>query len=78
MPNHPDPSAMQEVMRLAQSETGQQLLALLRAKDGGAVHQAMHHAAAGNYDQVQQTLSTLMRSPDVQALLAQLEGEKHG
>lgn len=72
MQKNSDQFSMQEAMRLAQSEAGQQLFALLRAQDGGAVDQAMAQAAAGDYTQVKQTLSSLLSSPQVKAMLEQL------
>ena len=66
--------SMQEALRLAKSDAGQQLLAHLQRTDGHRLQQAMDQAAAGNYDQVKQTLSSLLASEDVKALLKQLEG----
>jgi len=63
---------MQEAMRLAQSEAGQQLFALLREQNGNAIDQAMTMAAAGDYTQVKQTLASLMSSPQVKAMLEQM------
>ena len=63
---------MQEAMRLAQSEAGQQLFAMLREQNGTAIDQAMTMAAAGDYTQVKQTLSSLLSSPQVRAMLEQM------
>lgn len=74
MQKNADHFSMQEVMRLAQSDTGQQLLALLKRENGAALQQAMEQAAAGDYAQVQKTMSSLLTSPEAQALLRQLGG----
>lgn len=74
MQKNADRFSMQEVMRLAQSDTGQQLLALLKRENGAALQQAMDQAAAGDYAQVQKTISSLLTSPEAQALLRQLGG----
>lgn len=74
MQKNADRFSMQEVMRLAQSDTGQQLLALLKRENGAALQQAMDQAAAGDYAQVQKTMSSLLTSPEAQALLRQLGG----
>lgn len=66
--------SMQEALRLAKSDAGQQLLAHLQHTDGDRLQQAMDQATAGNYDQVKQTLSALLASEEVQALIKQLEG----
>lgn len=74
MQKNADRFSMQEVMRLAQSDTGQQLLALLKRENGAALQQAMDQAATGDYAQVQKTMSSLLTSPEAQALLRQLGG----
>ena len=69
--------SMQEAMRLAQSETGQQLIAALRAQNTGAVSQAMEQAAAGDMEKARQSMSSLLASPQIQALLEQLRRDSH-
>ena len=64
--------SMQDALRLAQSQAGQQLFDQLRTQNPEAVNQAMEQAASGNYDQIKQTLSDLMSSPEVKAMLEQL------
>ena len=66
--------SMQEALRLAESDAGQQLLALLQRSDSEKLRQAANQAASGNYDQVKQTLSFLLQNDEVQKLLKQLEG----
>ena len=66
--------SMQEALRLAKSDAGQQLLAHLHRTDGDRLQQAMDQAAAGNYEQVMLTLSSLLASDEVKALIKQLEG----
>lgn len=66
--------SVQEAMRLAKSDAGQQLLAHLRQTDSVQLQQAMDQAAAGDYSQVKQTLSSLLESEEVKALLKQLGG----
>ena len=70
--------SMQEAMRLAQSETGQQLIAALRAQNTDAVSQAMEQAAAGDMEKAKQSMSSLLASPQIQALLEQLRRDSHG
>ena len=72
MKQNSDQFSMQEAMRLAQSEAGQQLFALLRAQNGNAIDQAMTQAAAGDYTQAKQTLASLLASPQVKAMLEQM------
>lgn len=65
---------MEEVMRLANSPAGQQLLAMLQRSDGDRVQQAADMAAAGDYAQAAKTLRSMLSSPEAQALLKQLGG----
>ena len=65
--------SMQDAMRLARSDAGQQLLQLLRQSDGDALRKAADLAAAGDYRKASASLSALLDSPEVKALLKQLE-----
>ncbi len=60
--------SMQEALRLARSDAGQQLLAMLRQYDSATLRQAADQAAGGNYRE----LSKLLEDPQLQALLKQL------
>lgn len=66
--------SIQEALRLAQSDTGQQLFALLQRTDPDTLRQAMDQAAAGDLNQAKNSLQTLMNSEDVKKLLQQLGG----
>lgn len=67
--------SMEDVMRIAKSPAGQQLLALLRQKDSAALAQATAQAKSGNYSQAGQTLSALLSSPEAQKLMKELGGK---
>ncbi len=73
-----DNFSMQEALRLANSDAGQQLLALLKQEHGTQLQRAMDQAGAGEYEQVQKTLGSVLSSPQAQELLRQLGGNKHG
>ena len=73
-----DNFSMQEAQRLANSDAGQQLLALLKQEHGTQLQRAMDQAGAGEYEKVQQTLGSMLSTPQVQALLRQLGGNDHG
>ena len=66
--------SMQEAMRLAKSDAGQKLLALLQQTDSNTLKQAADQAASGDYNHARQTLSSLLGSEEIQKLLKQLEG----
>lgn len=72
MQKYPDEASLQQAMRLAKSDAGQQLLALLKKNDSGALQQAMDQAAAGDIDAMQKTMNALLASPEAKALLKQL------
>ena len=65
--------SMQEALRLANSDAGQQLLALLKQSGSQQLQQAMQQASAGDYTAIKDTLAPLLSSPQVQSLLKQLE-----
>lgn len=67
--------SMEEVMRLAKSPAGQQLIAMLRQKDSTALAQATAQAQAGDFSQASQTLSAMLSSPEAQRLLKELGGK---
>lgn len=70
--------SMQDALRLANSEAGQQLLALLRRTNPDALQKAMEQASAGGYSQAAQTLSKAFSSPEVRSAMRKLEDEKNG
>lgn len=74
IPNDP---SLQQAMRFAQSSAGQQLLAQLQQSRDPAVQNAMEQAAAGNYEEAQRSLSSLLNSPEFQELLRRMGGGSH-
>lgn len=72
----PQNFSMQDAMRMANSPAGQQLIKLLQQQGGTDFQTAMSSAAKGNYEDAKQKLSSLMDSPEIRALLAQLGGSQ--
>ncbi len=72
--------SVQEAMRLAQSDAGQQLFSLLQQTDAGKLQLAMDQAAAGNYESIKATLSSLLSSDEAKKLMKQMEDQngQHG
>lgn len=70
--------ALAQAKKIADSDTGKKLFALLSQSDPSALQQAMEQAAAGNYQQVQKTVSQLMSSPEARALLEKMGGSGNG
>lgn len=69
-----DDFSMQEIMHLAKSPAGQQLLAMLQRTDSDKVQRAADLAAAGQYNQAAQTLQSMLASEEAQSLIKQLGG----
>lgn len=67
---------LSQLIKLAQSSAGQQLLSLLQRSGGEALQSAIAKASAGDYREAQKQLSSLLSTPEAQALLKQMEETK--
>ena len=67
--------SMEELMHLAKSPAGQQLIALLKQQDTAKLEQAVTHAKVGDYAQAGKTLSAMLSTPEAQVLLKKLGGK---
>lgn len=67
---------MSELIRLAQTTSGQRLISLLQKQGGSRLQNAITAAAAGNYTRAKEILSELLSTPEAQVLLKELEEEK--
>lgn len=67
---------LSQLMKLAQSSAGQKLLSLLQRSGGEALQSAIAKASAGDYREAQKQLSSLLSTPEAQALLKQMEETK--
>lgn len=72
MDNNPNNFSIQDVMRLAKTPAGQQLIAILQQSDASALKSAAEQASGGKYQQAKNTLEPLLKSPEIQKLLKQL------
>ena len=70
--------SMADVMRLANSDAGKQLFALLQSTQGTQLRNAMELASAGNLDGVRQSIQSLMASPEAQGLLKKMQEDQNG
>lgn len=64
----------QEIMALAKTPAGKQLISMLQRSDRGQLQQIKEQAAAGNYESAAKTLSALLASSEAQALIKELGG----
>ena len=69
--------SMQDMMRLAGTPAGQQLLNHLQKKNAKQLQMAIAHAVSGNMEQAKAILSELIGDPESQKLIRQLGGS-HG
>lgn len=63
---------MARLMRLAQTDAGQQLINYLKQSNGPALRSAAQQAAAGNYETAKQIAKDLLSSPEAKDLLKKL------
>lgn len=62
-----------QLLRLAQSPEGQQLLKLLQQSGGDSLKTAAAAASAGDFQQAKNLLSSLLSTPEAEKLIKQLE-----
>lgn len=62
----------QDILRMAQSPAGRQLITLLHQKGGRELQDAIRQAADGDYGKAKESINQLLSSPEAQALLKQL------
>ena len=67
--------SMEEIMRLAKSPAGQQLIAMLQKQNNGKLEEAISQAKTGDYAQAGQTLSAMLSSAEAQKLIKELGGK---
>ena len=70
--------SVQQAMKLAQSDAGKQLFALLQNTEGEKLQTAMDQAAAGDLEQVKKTMQQIMESGQVQQLIKKMRGDSNG
>lgn len=75
MQNNSQNFSMQDMMRIAQSPTGQQLLSLLKQGDPSQIRNLSAMASSGNIDQAKSLLQQMLSSNDAQKLMQKLEEE---
>lgn len=69
---HPNQPTMEEILRLAASPAGKQLITLMQQKGGDNLQKAMQQAASGDYLQARRTLESVLSDPQAQKLLKEL------
>lgn len=72
MSRNGQPFSLEDMMQLASSPAGQQLIQMLMNQDSAALQQAAQRAAAGDLDGAKSAISGLTQDPKIQKLLEQL------
>ena len=67
---------LNQLMKLARSPAGQQLIRLLQQQGGKELETALQKASSGDFGQAKNALSSLLDSPESHKLLKQLEDTK--
>ena len=67
--------SVEEVIRLAGSPAGKQLIALLKQGSSEQLEQAVRQAKSGDFSNASQTLSGMLANPEAQKLLKELGGK---
>lgn len=70
--------SMQDIMRLAGTPAGQELLNYLQEKNQKQLQMAIAHAVSGNMDQAKTLIAQLATDPHAQKLIKQLGGSHGG
>ena len=65
----------EDIMNLAKSPAGQQLMAILKSQDSQKVEQAAAQAKSGDYAKAGQTLKDMLSTPEAQKLMKELGGK---
>jgi len=66
--------SMSQAMEFANSPAGRKLIRILQKKNDPKMEQAVRSAAAGNPDKAKQDIASLLKDPEIQALLKQFGG----
>lgn len=73
MHQNPNSFSMDDALRLASTPAGKELLNLLKANTSQDMDSVRKAVESGDYEAARNSLSGLLRSPDIQKLLRQLE-----
>lgn len=68
----------QEVMKLANSDIGKQLMQLFQANHSAQTKAVMDNVKAGNMEQAKQAIAAFMADPQTQALIKKMQEDSHG
>lgn len=67
---------LSELMKIAGSPAGQELMALIQEKKDAHFEEAMQQAQTGDFSQAKQVLSQMLSSKEAQELLKKIRGSQ--
>lgn len=70
--------SVEQAKKLANSDAGKKLFALLQQTQGDQLKTAMEDAATGNYAKAIQTMSAIMDSPQARELMEKMRRQSDG
>ncbi len=65
-----------QLLKIANSPAGQELLSLVQKNKDAQFDQAMQQAQAGDFSQAKDVLQKMLSTPEAQALMEKIRGEK--
>ena len=74
MENQPTAIPFEEIMRLAKSPAGQQLIKALKSQDPNTLKKVIDSAKSGDIQQAKSNLASIMEAEDMQKILKNMGG----
>ena len=74
MEKEPGNINLSELMKIANSAAGQELLSLVQNKKDEKFDEAMQQAQSGDFSQAQEIISKILSTPEAEALMKKIRG----
>ena len=74
MEKEPGNINLSELMKIANSTAGQELLSLVQNKKDEKFDEAMQQAQSGDFSQAQEIISKILSTPEAEALMKKIRG----
>ena len=76
MEKEPGNINLSELMKIANSTAGQELLSLVQNKKDEKFDEAMQLAQSGDFSQAQEIISKILSTPEAEALMKKIRGSE--
>lgn len=74
MEKEPGNINLSELMKIANSAAGKELLSLVQKNKDAQFDEAMHQAQSGDFSQAQEIISKILSTPEAEALMKKIRG----